>query len=107
MRQCKVFIHDIEAGLLQEDDGGFFRFVYNTGYSGVPVCMSMPVRETPYLSNHLFPYFFNMLSEGENRQIQSRMLHIDEDDDFGILLATAQMDTLGAVTVKPIDNGKD
>ena len=60
-----------------------------------------------YLSNHLFPYFFNMLSEGENRQIQSRMLHIDEDDDFGILLATAQMDTLGAVTVKPIDNGKD
>ena len=59
------------------------------------------------ISNHLFPYFFNMLSEGENRQIQSRMLHIDEDDDFGILLATAQMDTLGAVTVKPIDNGKD
>ena len=30
------------------------------------------------------------------------LLHIDESDDFGILLATAQEDTIGAVTVKPI-----
>lgn len=43
-----------------------------------------------------------MLSEGDNRKLQSRMLHIDEDDDFGILLATAQYDTIGAVTVKPV-----
>ena len=89
---------------MQEDDGGNYRFTYNVGYSGVPVCLSMPVRETPYLSEHLFPYFFNMLSEGENRQLQSRVLHIDEEDDFGILMATAQIDTLGAVTVKPINH---
>ena len=44
-----------------------------------------------------------MLSEGENRQTQSRLLHIDSDDDFGILLATAQNDTIGAITVKPIE----
>jgi len=50
----------------------------------------------------LFSFFFNMLSEGENRQIQSQLLHIDVEDDFGILLATAQTDTIGAVTVKPI-----
>ena len=43
-----------------------------------------------------------MLSEVENRQIQSQMLRIDTDDDFGILLATAQTDTIGAVTIKPI-----
>ena len=107
MRQCKVFVNDIEAGLLQEEDNGHYRFIYNCDYSGVPVCLSMPVREAPYLSEHLFPYFFNILSEGENRQIQSRLLHIDEEDDFGILLATAQTDTLGSVTVKPIDHDKD
>jgi len=45
-----------------------------------------------------------MLSEGENRQIQSQLLHIDAEDDFGILLATAQYDTIGAVTVKPIES---
>ena len=44
-----------------------------------------------------------MLSEGENRRIQSRLLHIDSSDDFGILLATAQNDTVGAITVKPIE----
>ncbi|MBQ5993844.1 MAG: HipA N-terminal domain-containing protein [Bacteroidales bacterium] len=71
------------------------------GYDGAPVCMSMPVREKSYLSENFFPYFFNMLSEGENHQIQSRMLHIDENDDFGILLYSAQFDTIGAVTVKP------
>ena len=43
-----------------------------------------------------------MLSEGANRQVQSMLLHIDENDDFGIMLATAQCDTIGAVTIKPI-----
>ena len=34
--------------------------------------------------------------------IQSQYLRIPIEDDFGILLATAQCDTIGAVTVKPI-----
>lgn len=62
----------------------------------------MPLREKPYQSKVLFPFFFNMLSEGANRELQSQLLRIDKDDDFGILLATAQYDTIGAVTVKPI-----
>lgn len=49
-----------------------------------------------------FPFFSNMLSEGRNRAVQSRLLHIDENDHFGILLATAQTDVAGAVTVKPL-----
>ena len=51
---------------------------------------------------HLFPYFYNMLSEGSNRQVQSMLHHIDENDDFGIMLATAGHDTIGAVTIKPM-----
>lgn len=102
MRQCKVYIHDIEAGVLQETDERQYVFSYQSGYRGDPVCLAMPVRTEPYRSTHLFPYFFNMLSEGANRQTQAQLLHIDENDDFGILLATAQEDTIGAVTVKPI-----
>ncbi len=41
-----------------------------------------------------------MTSEGDNRIIQARNLHIDEEDDFGILLATAHTDTIGAITIK-------
>ena len=102
MRQGKVYVHDVEAGILQETDAGEYVFTYHDGYHGEPVCLAMPVRETPYRSSHLFPYFFNMLSEGSNRQVHSMLLHIDESDDFGIMLATAQHDTIGAVTVKPI-----
>ena len=74
MRACKVYVHDTEAGILEETDN----------------------------KDYLFPYFFNMLSEGANRQVQSTLLHIDEKDDFGIMLATAQYDTIGAVTIKPL-----
>ena len=102
MRQCKVLIHDVEAGILQETDDRQYVFTYYEDYHGDPVCLNMPVRKDAYQSAVLFPYFFNMLSEGANRQLQSTLLHIDENDDFGILLATAQIDTIGAVTVKPI-----
>jgi serine/threonine-protein kinase HipA len=44
-----------------------------------------------------------MLSEGVNRKLQCRTLKIDEADDFGLLEATAQYDTIGAVTVKPMN----
>lgn len=102
MRECKVYVHDAEAGLLQETDDREYVFTYHDEYQGDPVCLAMPVRQKVYRSDHLFPYFFNMLSEGANRQVQSTLLHIDEKDDFGIMLATAQYDTIGAVTVKPV-----
>ena len=102
MRECKVYVHDAEAGLLQETDDREYVFTYHDEYQGDPVCLAMPLRQKVYRSDHLFPYFFNMLSEGANRQVQSTLLHIDEKDDFGIMMATAQYDTIGAVTVKPI-----
>lgn len=102
MRQCKVFVNDLEAGLLMETDNRSYIFIYNEGYDGDPVCLAMPVRQEPYSSKNLFPFFFNILSEGANREMQSLLHHIDENDDFGILLATAQTDTIGAVTIKPI-----
>jgi len=102
MRQCRVFVHDKEAGILQETDARDYVFTYHRDYQGAPVCLAMPVQKEPYRSSYLFPYFYNMLSEGSNRQIQSTLWHIDADDDFGIMLATAQFDTIGAVTVKPM-----
>ena len=103
MRQCKVYVHDVEAGVLKETDDHQYIFTYNNNYTGAPVCIAMPVSSEPYQSDYLFPYFFNMLSEGANRQTQSMLLHIDENDDFGILMATAHNDTIGAVTIKPIE----
>ena len=102
MRQGKVYVNGTEAGILQEDDSGQYTFSYDDDYKGRPVCLTMPLRKEEYKSDYLFPFFFNMLSEGANRKMQSLLLHIDENDDFGILLATAQTDTIGAVTITPI-----
>lgn len=106
MRQCEVYVNSRKAGVLREKASDDYEFAYDSDYlksdDAVPVSLTMPLRRTPYQSKVLFPFFFNMLSEGENRDLQSRLLHIDKDDDFGILLATAQYDTIGAVTVKPI-----
>jgi serine/threonine-protein kinase HipA len=47
-----------------------------------------------------------MLSEGVNRKLQCTQLRIDENDNFDLLMATAQHDATGAITVNPIIRGK-
>ena len=107
MRCCNVLVNGIQAGVLTEyDNPRKYTFKYKEDYrqnNGQPVCLAMPVTVQTYISEYLFPFFSNLLSEGENRTLQASLLHIDRDDDFGILLATAQYDTVGNVTVKPID----
>lgn len=105
MRKCKVLVHGVIAGELTEHDNPKeYVFIYSPEYKGEPVSLLMPVRSEEYRSEHLFPYFANILSEGENRSIQASVLRKDKDDDFGILLETAQFDTVGAVTVVPENN---
>ena len=107
MRQCEVYLHDIKCGTLTENDSREFSFVYDKAYllrdNAQPVSLTLPLQGEPYTSPHLFPAFANMLSEGENRQVQSQLLRLDPEDDFGILLATCQTDTIGAITVRPIE----
>lgn len=106
MRRCEVYLHGVKAGMLTEEDGGGYTFTYDSSYlengNCSPVSLTFPLRKEPYRSSVLFPFFFNMLSEGENRKLQSQLLHIDAEDDFGIMLATARHDTIGAVTIKPV-----
>lgn len=52
--------------------------------------IDLPLRETPYESEILFPAFVNLLNEGDNKAMQNRLLKIDENDYFGLLLATAE-----------------
>jgi HipA-like protein len=106
MRKAEVFCNGLLAGTLVEENRQQFVFRYNDNYFAdkekPAVSLTLPKSQQEYRSKFLFPFFANMLSEGANRRIQSRLLRIDEKDDFGILLATAQYDTIGAVTVKPV-----
>ncbi len=104
MRRCRVYNHDRFAGVLEQLDDGTYRFTYDPEYladdSTDPVSLTLPKRRQPYTSEQLFGFFYGLLSEGANRRLQSRILGIDEDDAFGLLMATGR-DTIGSVTVEP------
>lgn len=106
MRQAAVYRNGLLAGTLREENPQQYVFRYEDAYftdsSKAALSLTLPKTHQEYHSPYLFPFFFNMLSEGVNRKLQSTQLRIDEKDHFGLLLATAQFDTVGAVTVKPL-----
>ena len=103
MRSAKVYMKGIEAGTLTENDNGSYSFEYFANTLMPEVSLTLPKTEMKFTSDYLFPFFFSLLSEGANKEAQCRLLKIDEKDYFGLLLATTSHDTIGAVTLKPIE----
>jgi len=106
MRKVEVYRNGIMAGMLTEENRESYLFRYADAYfndsSRPAISLTLPKSQQEYRSEHLFPFFFNLLSEGFNRALQCKRMKIDENDSFGLLMATAQYDTIGAITVKPI-----
>ena len=105
MRKALVYYNGQLAGSLIQNSPGDYEFRYDDTWflnTNLPaVSLTLPKTQQVYKSNYLFPFFFNMLSEGFNKKLQCRQLKIDESDYFGLLLATASTETIGAVTIKP------
>ncbi len=98
-----VYINDEVAGTLKKNKEGYiFRYTdeYFNDSNKRSISITLPKTKQEYKSKILFPFFFNMLSEGVNKQVQCRLLKIDENDYFGLLLATGSKETIGAVYVK-------
>ena len=106
MRRAQVFSNGVLAGMLTETDSGKYIFCYDDSFlideKQTAISLSFPKSQREFTSETLFPFFFNMLSEGTNKAIQCQTLKIDENDAFGVLLATAHTDTIGAIIVKKI-----
>jgi serine/threonine-protein kinase HipA len=106
MRRALVLANKIVAGTLTETDDMHYIFKYDEDYLINPafraISLAFPKRKEEYVSDELFPFFYNMLSEGANKATQCMSLKIDESDSFGLLLATARHDTIGAITVEEI-----
>lgn len=106
MRVAEVFTNGVLAGTLSETDEGKYIFKYDNAYlldsRNRAISLSLPKRKEAYIADELFPFFYNMLSEGANKALQCMTLKIDENDAFGLLLATADNDTIGAITVKQL-----
>jgi len=106
MRKAEVFRNGELAGIIVEDNKRHYTFTYTNSYyldtEKPAISLTLPKLQQEYTSEILFPFFFNMLSEGVNKKLQSRTLRIDEKDHFGFLLATAYDDTIGSITIKQI-----
>ena len=107
MRKASVLYKGEEAGMLTQWDNGSFTFRYldpwmnDSGKASISLTLPKTVQE--YHSEYLFPFFYHMLPEGTNKQVVCRLMRIDPNDHFGLLLTTAKYDTIGAVTLRKMD----
>jgi len=103
--KAEVYYNKQVVGYLSKENDKYI-FQYSSEYlsnsSSIGISLTLPKRDEAYISTSLFPFFFGLLSEGTNKEIQCKLLKIDENDDFTRLIKTAENDTIGAITIKEI-----
>jgi len=103
-----VYNNGLLSGTIEKNDSGKYIFRYNDDYFAdtqkPAISLTLPKTQQEYQAEKLFPFFYGLLSEGINKDIQCRLYKIDENDDFTRLLLTAGYDTIGSITVKPEDD---
>jgi len=106
MQKAQVFYDDqYLVGTLSKSKGKYC-FEYDDYYfvnAQMPaISLTFPKTQKKYESNQLFSFFYGLLAEGEQKDLQLNILKIPKDDHFTRLIKTAHYDTIGAITVKEI-----
>ena len=103
--KAEVFYNDEPVGILSRHDDKYY-FKYNDAYlsdkTKPAISLSLPKEQAQFVSEYLFPFFFGLLAEGDNKELQCRILKIDENDNFTRLIRTAVNDTIGGISVREL-----
>ncbi len=103
MRKADILFKEEAAGVLIQNDDGSFIFRYHDSWladrNKMGISLTLPNTQQEYQSKYLFPFFYNMLPEGSNKQVVCKHMRIDSDDYFGLLMTTAKADVIGAIRV--------
>ena len=105
LRRGKVFVQGRYAGMVEETEDGY-SFSYDSGYleaNGPAVSLTIPLREEPFFSETLFPFFDGLIPEGWLLSVVTRNWKLDPEDRFGLLLVSCE-DSIGDVSVKNADD---
>ena len=106
MRKADVFINEKLAGHLSETEEGYV-FVYVVNYldraDAIPVSLTLPLREKPYIQNVLFPFFDGLIPEGWLLEVAEQNWKLSGRDRMGLLLACCK-DCIGAVSIIETEN---
>lgn len=110
MRQALIKYDTYVAGVLRELETGEYEFVYDEDYilkhPDLFITFQMPVRNSPYRSKRLFPFFDGLIPEGWLLSIATKSWKLKTNDRMGLLLACCQ-NTIGAVSVHPIPSSNE
>lgn len=105
MRLAEIRIHDTIAGWLKQDEEGY-HFKYDTNYlaSTDPeaISLTLPIQESEFHSNILFPFFDGLIPEGWLLDIAEKNWKLNSRDRMGLLL-TCCRNCIGAVSVFPVN----
>lgn len=109
LRSGKVFFKNAQAGVVWQDEDGY-GFEYDKDYlhaDGVlPISLTLPLRDEPYRSTVLFPFFDGLIPEGWLLDITVKNWKLNPADRMGLLLTTCK-DCIGAVSVEPLKLTED
>jgi HipA-like protein len=101
-----VYCRGVFAGTLSKQLGTY-HFKYVSDYLNDPnnpaISLTLPKQAAAFESPVLFPFFFGLLAEGDDKALQCRVLKIDEHDHYKRLVRTCTVETIGGVTVREIE----
>lgn len=103
-RKGEVYFKDVFAGMIEEDEEGYM-FTYDSEYllNKYPsISLTLRLREEPYVSKLLFPFFDGLIPEGWLLEIALQNWKLNPRDRMGLLLTMCQ-DCIGAVSVKKLE----
>lgn len=102
MRTAKVFVNNIEAGILVElEFEKKYRFEYLSNYSGTPVSLTLPLAQRFYDFDSFPSFFDGLLPEGYQLEGLLKFGKVDRNDLFEQLLIVGD-DLVGNITVKEV-----
>lgn len=99
-----VYLHNHLVGHFWLGDKHRFEFRYNPHYfsatDAMPLSLSLPLREAPYIDGAAKAFFKNLLPEGEVRSLIAKIKQVSEHNDYKMLEAIGG-ECAGAVTILP------
>lgn len=101
MRKARVMVNGVIAGELEQANKNKYYFHYLPDYHGIPISLTMPIKNKSYEFDQFPPFFEGLLPEGVMLDALVRKFKLDKTDYLGQLLKVGQ-DVVGAVTIEEI-----
>ena len=106
MKKGKVFVNDVFAGYISQDENGYSLYYveeYLQGEELLPVSLTLPLTDKVYKSDVLFPFFDGLIPEGYLLNAAVKLFGIDKRNRMDLLLKVCK-DVTGNVSIEDVSD---